>query len=73
MPIHQHASSSSGGASLSHQVEFYFSDANLPTDKHLLKHIKKDPEGFGEWHSPYAMHACALNQVCNAACTPSDM
>lgn len=30
------------------QIEFYFSDANLPTDKKLLKQIKKDPEGFGE-------------------------
>lgn len=30
------------------QIEFYFSDANLPTDKKLLKQIKKDPEGYGE-------------------------
>ncbi|WIA36582.1 hypothetical protein OEZ86_007872 [Tetradesmus obliquus] len=28
------------------QVEFYFSDANLPTDKHLLKQIQKDAEGY---------------------------
>ncbi|GIL64275.1 hypothetical protein Vafri_18272 [Volvox africanus] len=28
------------------QVEFYFSDANLPTDKKLLKQIRKDPEGY---------------------------
>ncbi|XP_002980176.2 la-related protein 6C [Selaginella moellendorffii] len=28
------------------QVEFYFSDANLPTDNYLMKFIKKDPEGF---------------------------
>lgn len=28
------------------QVEFYFSDTNLPTDKHLLRQIQKDPEGF---------------------------
>eukprot|EP00198_Chlamydomonas_reinhardtii_P010635 XP_001699972.1 predicted protein [Chlamydomonas reinhardtii] len=28
------------------QVEFYFSDANLPTDKKLLKQIRKDPDGF---------------------------
>jgi La-related protein 7 len=28
------------------QVEFYFSDANLPTDKYLMKFVKKDPEGF---------------------------
>ncbi len=30
------------------QVEFYFSDANLPTDKKLLKQIRKDSEGFGK-------------------------
>ena len=30
------------------QVEFYFSDANLPTDKKLLKLIRKDPLGFGK-------------------------
>jgi len=35
-------------AAIVKQVEFYFSDANLPTDKHLLKHVKKDPEGWGE-------------------------
>lgn len=29
-------------------MEFYFSDANLPTDKHLLKQIHRDPEGYGE-------------------------
>lgn len=29
------------------QCEFYFSDGNLPTDKHLLKQVTKDPEGFG--------------------------
>lgn len=28
------------------QVEFYFSDENLPTDKFLLKYVKKD-KGFG--------------------------
>ncbi|KAG2436353.1 hypothetical protein HXX76_006660 [Chlamydomonas incerta] len=28
------------------QVEFYFSDANLPTDKKLLKQIRKDAEGY---------------------------
>jgi La-related protein 7 len=28
------------------QVEFYFSDANLPTDNYLMKFVKKDPEGF---------------------------
>ncbi|KAG6549214.1 hypothetical protein Mapa_009200 [Marchantia paleacea] len=28
------------------QVEFYFSDQNLPTDNYLMKFVKKDPEGF---------------------------
>ncbi|GFR46083.1 hypothetical protein Agub_g7568 [Astrephomene gubernaculifera] len=33
-------------SSLVKQVEFYFSDANLPTDKKLLKQIRKDPDGY---------------------------
>lgn len=28
------------------QVEFYFSDCNLPTDNYLMKFVRKDPEGF---------------------------
>ncbi|KAG9451176.1 hypothetical protein H6P81_011141 [Aristolochia fimbriata] len=28
------------------QVEYYFSDENLPTDKFLLKYVKKNKEGF---------------------------
>ncbi|XP_068637104.1 la-related protein 6A [Aristolochia californica] len=28
------------------QVEYYFGDENLPTDKFLLKHVKKNKEGF---------------------------
>lgn len=28
------------------QVEYYFSDENLPSDKFLLKQVKKDKEGF---------------------------
>ncbi|CAM6100496.1 unnamed protein product [Calypogeia fissa] len=28
------------------QVEFYFSDQNLPTDNYLMKFVKKDPDGF---------------------------
>lgn len=30
------------------QVEYYFSDENLPTDKHMLGLIKKNKEGFGK-------------------------
>eukprot|EP00879_Flechtneria_rotunda_P027631 GHRR01029607.1.p1 GENE.GHRR01029607.1~~GHRR01029607.1.p1 ORF type:complete len:185 (+),score=63.44 GHRR01029607.1:447-1001(+) len=33
-------------AAIRKQVEFYFSDTNLPTDKHLLKQISKGPEGY---------------------------
>ena len=32
------------------QVEYYFSDENLPTDKFMLKHVKKDKQGFGKYH-----------------------
>jgi La-related protein 7 len=28
------------------QVEFYFSDTNLPTDNYLMKYVKRDPQGF---------------------------
>ena len=28
------------------QVEFYFSDANLPTDAFLMKKVKSNPEGW---------------------------
>ena len=33
-------------AKITTQVEFYFSDANLPTDAFLLKKVKADPEGW---------------------------
>ena len=29
------------------QVNFYFSDTNLPTDHFLLREVKKTPEGWG--------------------------
>lgn len=29
------------------QVNFYFSDANLPTDNFLLTQVRKTPEGWG--------------------------
>jgi hypothetical protein len=31
------------------QVEYYFSDENLPTDEFLLKFVKKNKEGFGKY------------------------
>lgn len=30
------------------QVEYYFSDENLSTDKYMLGFIKKNKEGFGK-------------------------
>lgn len=36
------------------QVEYYFSDENLPTDKYLLNLLKKDKKGFGK----YAVFVC---------------
>jgi len=30
------------------QVNFYFSDTNLPTDNFLLKEVRKTPEGWGK-------------------------
>lgn len=30
------------------QVEYYFSDENLPTDKYLMNLLKKDKNGFGK-------------------------
>ncbi len=42
------------------QIEFYFSDASLPSDKKLLKQIRKSPEGFGERHlrGLHSSHTC---------------
>ena len=34
-------------AKIVRQVNFYFSDTNLPTDNFLLKEVKKTPEGWG--------------------------
>jgi len=33
-------------ANIAEQVEFYFSDANITKDKFLLKHVKRNKEGF---------------------------
>ncbi|KAG0485582.1 hypothetical protein HPP92_009661 [Vanilla planifolia] len=53
-PIVEEVNGSSGGAVLSddlrdkivRQVEYYFSDENLPNDKFLLKQMRKDKEGY---------------------------
>ncbi|XP_027158312.1 la-related protein 6A-like [Coffea eugenioides] len=29
------------------QVEYYFSDENLPADKFLMKYVSKDKDGYG--------------------------
>ena len=34
------------------QVNFYFSDANLPSDNFLLKEVKKTPDGWGKFPCP---------------------
>lgn len=36
------------GSKIVRQVNFYFSDTNLPTDNFLLKEVRKTPEGWGE-------------------------
>ncbi|KAJ8533602.1 hypothetical protein K7X08_006926 [Anisodus acutangulus] len=47
-----HPSSKHGGLTeeaaqkIVNQVEFYFSDLNLATTDHLIKHMLKDPEGY---------------------------
>ncbi|KAJ7525119.1 hypothetical protein O6H91_17G037000 [Diphasiastrum complanatum] len=45
-PALKSAASEDLKAKIAKQVEFYFSDNNLPTDNHLMKFVKKDPEGF---------------------------
>lgn len=35
-----------GSHQLSNQVEFYFSDSNLPRDKFLNEKVAADPEGY---------------------------
>ncbi|XP_074272460.1 la-related protein 6A [Silene latifolia] len=45
----QSAAASSGAdlhAKIIKQVEYYFSDENLPSDKFLIKYVKKDKQGF---------------------------
>ena len=34
------------------QVEYYFSDENLPTDEFPLKYVKKNKKGFGTYLLP---------------------
>jgi hypothetical protein len=48
------------------QVEFYFSDTNLPTDNYLMKYVKKDPQGFGVCLSVYThpIHNIGIRKFC---------
>ena len=42
------------------QVEFYFSDENLPTDAFLLKQVSRLPEGWGAPRAPLLCHVCCM-------------
>jgi hypothetical protein len=43
----QRAKAAEVDAEVVRQVEFYFSDANLPTDDFLLKQVRSNPDGWG--------------------------
>lgn len=46
-------------------MEFYFSDANLPTDRKLLKMIRKDAHGYGEgWHQGLPRNLDLASSTC---------
>lgn len=47
------------------QIEFYFSDSNLPRDKFLSERVAADPEGYVD------IALLCIFQVCGAsACSP---
>jgi len=55
------------------QVEYYFSDENLPNDKFLLKQMKKDKAGFGKcfnhwWPLPPTRFLYVWALTCTYAC-----
>lgn len=45
------------------QVNFYFSDTNLPTDNFLLTQVRKTPEGWGV-HATVQVNLWATMAVC---------
>ena len=45
------------------QVNFYFSDTNLPTDNFLLTQVRKTPEGWG-MQATVQVQLCASKTVC---------
>lgn len=66
------------------QVEFYFSDGNLPTDAFLLKQVSKSPEGWGALRPALLCHVSCISAdkaldkhlsnidlSCNVLITPS--
>lgn len=53
------------------QVEYYFSDENLPTDEFLLNYVKKNNKGFGKYLSPEVENFSVNTD--NAVLTTSDI
>ena len=47
------------------QVNFYFSDANLPTDAFLLKEVQKNPEGWGKLVMQFICNASPMSWLTN--------
>lgn len=47
-------------AEIVRQVEFYFSDANLPTDDFMLKQIRRTAEGWGKYILRFHLLAALL-------------
>jgi hypothetical protein len=50
------------------QVEYYFSDENLPTDEFMLKFVKKNKEGFGKYCVIASGHTCSENNSFGHTC-----
>jgi len=53
------------------QVEYYFSDENLPTDEFPLKYVKKIKKGFGTYLLPKVINFSIDTD--NAMLTASDI
>lgn len=43
------------------QVEYYFSDKNLQTDKFLMNYVTKDKEGFGKCLTFFSLDQIGLS------------
>lgn len=56
------------------QVEYYFSDENLPTDKYMMNLIRKNKEGFGKYSAMYLCFQLLKHQtVCVENCLSNGM